>query len=63
MALAEIESMSVNPTHHSMATPHGRITLADRRLIFTRNGIREERWLASDEERSAALKEYFEIVV
>jgi N-hydroxyarylamine O-acetyltransferase len=47
----------------SMATPHGRITLADRRLIFTRNGIREERWLASDEERSAALKEYFEIVV
>jgi N-hydroxyarylamine O-acetyltransferase len=47
----------------SRATPDGRITLADRRLIFTRNGIREERFLASDEERWTALKEYFEIVL
>ena len=47
----------------SRATPDGRITLADRKLIFTRNGIREERVLASDEERSAALKEYFQIVL
>jgi len=46
----------------SQATPDGRITVADRRLILTRNGIREEQMLASDEERSAALKKYFEIV-
>jgi N-hydroxyarylamine O-acetyltransferase len=46
----------------SMATQDGRITVADRRLILTRDGIREERLLASDQERSAALKEYFEIV-
>jgi N-hydroxyarylamine O-acetyltransferase len=46
----------------SKATPDGRITVADRRLILTRNGTREEHLLASDEERSAALKKYFEIV-
>jgi N-hydroxyarylamine O-acetyltransferase len=45
------------------ATPQGRITVADRRLIFTRNGIREERLLASDEERREVLKQYFEIVI
>ena len=33
------------------------------KLILTRNGIREEQMLASDEERSAALKKYFEIVL
>jgi N-hydroxyarylamine O-acetyltransferase len=47
----------------SMAAPDGRITVADRRLIFTRNGIREERLLESDEQWSAALKEHFEIVL
>jgi N-hydroxyarylamine O-acetyltransferase len=46
----------------SQATPDGRITVADRRLILTRNGIREEQPLASDEDRSAVLKKYFEIV-
>jgi N-hydroxyarylamine O-acetyltransferase len=46
----------------SKATPEGRITVADRRLIFTRNGIREERLLASDEERREVLKKYFEII-
>jgi len=46
----------------SKATLDGRITVADRRLILTRDGIREEHMLASDEERSAALKKYFEIV-
>jgi N-hydroxyarylamine O-acetyltransferase len=45
----------------SKATPGGRITLADRRLIFTRNGIREERMLASEDERRRALEEYFQI--
>ena len=47
----------------SKATPDGRITLADRRLILTRNGIREERLLASEEARLRALKEYFEIAL
>jgi N-hydroxyarylamine O-acetyltransferase len=47
----------------SRATLDGRITLADRRLICTRNAIREERLLASDEEQPAALKEYFQIVL
>ena len=46
----------------SQATPDGRITVADRRLILTRNGTREEQLLASDEERSAALKKYLKIV-
>ncbi len=45
------------------ATPEGRITVAERRLIFTRNGIREERFLASNEERREVLKKYFEIVI
>jgi N-hydroxyarylamine O-acetyltransferase len=45
----------------SRATPDGRITVADQRLIFTRNGIREERLLASGDERQRALKEYFDI--
>jgi N-hydroxyarylamine O-acetyltransferase len=47
----------------SMATPDGRITVADRKLISTRNGSREERLLASDTERRAALKEHFDIVL
>jgi N-hydroxyarylamine O-acetyltransferase len=47
----------------SRATPDGRITVADRKLIFTRNGIREERLLTSDTEWRAALKENFEIVL
>jgi arylamine N-acetyltransferase len=46
----------------SQTTPDGRITVADRRLILTRNGTREEQLLASDEERSAALKQYLKIV-
>ena len=47
----------------SMATPEGRITVADRKLIFTRNGNREERLLASDTEWRTALKELFGIVL
>jgi N-hydroxyarylamine O-acetyltransferase len=47
----------------SMATPDGRITVAERKLIVTRNGIREERLLTSDEEWRAALKEHFEILL
>ncbi len=47
----------------SMATPEGRTTVADGKLILTRNGIREERLLGSELERRAALKEHFEIVL
>ena len=47
----------------SMATPDGRTTVADRRLILTSNGNREERLLASDDEWRAALKERFDIVL
>ena len=50
----------------SMATPDGRITVADRRLILTRNtrnGSKEERLLGSDSEWRAALKEHFDIVL
>ncbi|HXM23082.1 MAG TPA: arylamine N-acetyltransferase [Terriglobales bacterium] len=47
----------------SRATADGRITVAERNLILTRNGIREERLLASDSEWRAVLKEYFEIVL
>ena len=47
----------------SMATPDGRITVADRKLIFTRNGTREERPLASEAEWRATLKEHFDVVL
>jgi N-hydroxyarylamine O-acetyltransferase len=45
------------------ATPDGRITLADQKLIVTRNGKKEVQPLASEEEWRAALKENFEIVL
>jgi len=47
----------------SRATGDGRITLAEWRLIVTRDGKQEESLLASDQEWQAALKEYFQIVL
>src|SRR5207244_12680660 len=47
----------------SRATPDGRITLADRKLIITRQGHREERILESEEEWQAALQNYFQILL
>jgi N-hydroxyarylamine O-acetyltransferase len=47
----------------SMATPEGRNTVADRKLIFTRDRRREECFLASDTEWRAVLKEHFAIVL
>jgi N-hydroxyarylamine O-acetyltransferase len=41
------------------ATPDGRITLADMKLIVTRNGKKEERMLGSEEEWRAALRDNF----
>jgi len=45
------------------ATANGRVTLAEFRLIFTRDGHREEKVLGSEEERSEALREYFGVVL
>ncbi len=47
----------------SLATPDGRITVADGRLIITRNGTRQERVLASQEEWNLQLRERFGIVL
>jgi N-hydroxyarylamine O-acetyltransferase len=45
----------------SRATPEGRITLSDMRLIITQNGQREEKSLTDQEEYATALHEYFGI--
>jgi len=45
------------------ATPAGRITLTDRKLIFTRDGVKEEKLVESEEAWGAALKERFEITL
>jgi len=45
------------------ATPHGRITLSDLKLIVTENGARRERILASEEEWRNALKDNFGLVL
>jgi N-hydroxyarylamine O-acetyltransferase len=47
----------------SLATPTGRITLSDMRLITTRHGERKEQMLTSQEEYVAALAEHFGIVL
>lgn len=47
----------------TLATPDGRVTLSDLRLITTRNGVRQERMLESEEEHRATLRELFGIVV
>jgi N-hydroxyarylamine O-acetyltransferase len=46
----------------SLATPEGRITLSDRKLIVTRNGRREEREL-TEAEYEETLRERFGIVL
>ncbi|NUO83923.1 arylamine N-acetyltransferase [candidate division KSB1 bacterium] len=45
----------------SRATPEGRVTLSDMRLIITANGQRQEMMLRDQEECSRALKEHFGI--
>ncbi len=47
----------------SLATADGRITLADRKLIETRNGTRQERILESDTERKRLLREIFGVAL
>ncbi len=43
------------------AAPDGRITLSEMKMIVTRNGQREERMLASEEERQTVLQQHFGI--
>ncbi|MBV9086136.1 MAG: arylamine N-acetyltransferase [Acidobacteriaceae bacterium] len=45
------------------ATPDGRITVADSKLIITRNGAREEMPISSESEWNRALQEHFGIVL
>ena len=47
----------------SRATPHGRISLEDGRLIITTNGHREERLVPDREEYQALLREHFGVVL
>jgi N-hydroxyarylamine O-acetyltransferase len=46
----------------SLATPAGRVTLSDMRLIITQNGERQEKILASQEEYAKALRKYFGVL-
>jgi len=47
----------------SMATPDGRITVSDRRLIITRNNEKQERLLNSEDEWQSVLLEYFGVIL
>jgi N-hydroxyarylamine O-acetyltransferase len=47
----------------SMATADGRVTLSEMRLIVTRNGERQERTLANEEEYAATLREHFGVAL
>ena len=47
----------------SLATPGGRVTLSDMRLIVTQGKDRTERLLASNAEYAAALRDYFNIIL
>jgi N-hydroxyarylamine O-acetyltransferase len=47
----------------SMATPDGRTTVSDRRLITTRNGEKTERLLNSENEWKMVLREHFGVIL
>jgi N-hydroxyarylamine O-acetyltransferase len=47
----------------SLATPSGRLTFSERRLIIAENGTREERLIESPADEAAALKQYFGITL
>jgi N-hydroxyarylamine O-acetyltransferase len=57
------ESVFTQKSICTMATPEGRITLAGRKLIFTRKGAREERRLGSEEEWRTALQQHFRVAL
>ena len=45
------------------ATPEGRVTLSDMKLVTTRNGSKEERVLASEQERRRILAQEFGVIL
>lgn len=47
----------------SMATPNGRVTVSDMKLIITQNGNRDERMLGDDGEYALVLKQYFGVEI
>ena len=47
----------------SRATPDGRVSLSEMRLIITRNGEREERTLTDEEEYASTLRERFGVIL
>ncbi|HZQ25864.1 MAG TPA: arylamine N-acetyltransferase [Terriglobales bacterium] len=47
----------------SIASPDGRVTLSDMKLIVTKNGRKEERIVETEEEWRALLKEHFNVVL
>ena len=47
----------------SRATPDGRVSLEDGRVIITKNGKREKRPLTDDAEYKKLLKEYFDVTL
>jgi N-hydroxyarylamine O-acetyltransferase len=47
----------------SLATPAGRVTLADERLIVNEDGVRTETAISSREEKTAILRERFGITI
>jgi N-hydroxyarylamine O-acetyltransferase len=47
----------------SRATPQGRVSLEDDRLILTRSGLRTERVVTSKDQYNAFLKQYFGITL
>jgi N-hydroxyarylamine O-acetyltransferase len=57
------ESHFTRQTLCSLATPEGRVTLSGMKLITTRGSERQERVLASEEERAALLREMFGVTV
>ncbi len=57
------ESHFTRQTLCSLATPEGRVTLSGTKLITTKGGERQERLLASEEEREALLREMFGVAV
>ena len=53
------ESPFTHKTMCSLATPDGRITMSEMKLITTRKGVKSEREFANDDERRRVLREVF----
>jgi len=53
------QSPFTRKTMCSLATPDGRITISEMKLITTRNGVKSEREFANEEERRRILRDLF----